>query len=195
MDIVDAYLTQLSRVVEVMPRAQIWNVIHVLLDAWRRGSRVFLLGNGGSAATASHMANDLNKLAIVPGQPRFKALALTDNIPLMTAWGNDTAYENIFVEQMLNFLEPGDVVLGISASGNSANVLKAMQVARHHGDVTVAFSGRNGGKLKDMVDHCILVPSDHIGHQEDLHMVLDHVIANTLHELIEAEAEAARDAD
>ena len=195
MDIVDAYLTQLSRVVEVMPRAQIWSVIHVLLDAWRRGSRVFLLGNGGSAATASHMANDLNKLAIVPGQPRFKALALTDNIPLMTAWGNDTAYENIFVEQMLNFLEPGDVVLGISASGNSANVLKAMQVARQHGAVTVAFSGRNGGQLKDMVDHCILVPSDHIGHQEDLHMVLDHVIANTLHELIEAEAEAARDAD
>ena len=195
MDIVDAYLTQLSRVVEVMPRAQIWSVIHVLLDAWRRGSRVFLLGNGGSAATASHMANDLNKLAIVPGQPRFKALALTDNIPLMTAWGNDTAYENIFVEQMLNFLEPGDVVLGISASGNSANVLKAMQVARQHGAVTVAFSGRNGGQLKDMVDHCILVPSDHIGHQEDLHMVLDHVIANTLHELIEAEAEAARIAD
>lgn len=188
MDLVETYLTQLAKVVEAMPRDQIWNVIHVLMDAWRRGSRVFLLGNGGSAATASHMANDLNKLAIVAGQPRFKALALTDNIPLMTAWANDTSYENIFVEQMLNFLEPGDVVLGISASGNSANVLKAMQVARQHGAVTVGFSGSDGGRLREMVDQCILVPSDHIGHQEDLHMVLDHVIANTLHQLIETEA-------
>ncbi|HID24182.1 MAG TPA: SIS domain-containing protein [Planctomycetaceae bacterium] len=143
------------------------------------------MGNGGSAATASHMANDFNKLTIVPGQPRFKAIALTDNVPLMTAWGNDTAYENIFVEQLLNFLEPGDVVIGISTSGNSPNVLKALQVAREHGAVTVGFTGRDGGQLKHLVDHCILVPSDHIGQQEDMHMVLDHVIATTLRHLIE----------
>jgi D-sedoheptulose 7-phosphate isomerase len=188
MNTVEAYLTQLANVVDEMPRDQIWNVVHVLMAAWRRGSRVFLLGNGGSAATASHMANDLNKLAIVPGQPRFKALALTDNVPLMTAWGNDTSYENIFVEQMLNFLEPGDIVIGISASGNSSNVLKAMQVAREHGAVTVGFTGRDGGKLKGVVEHCILVPSDHITQQEDAHLILDHVIANTLRQLIESEA-------
>jgi D-sedoheptulose 7-phosphate isomerase len=190
MDAVELYLKQLVQVIEGMPRDQIWDVIHVLLDAWRRGSRVFLLGNGGSAATASHMANDLNKLVIVPGQPRFKALALTDNIPLMTAWGNDTAYENIFVEQMLNFLEPGDVAVGISASGNSANVLKAVQVAREHGAITVGFTGCDGGKLAGMVDHCIQVPSDYIVQQEDMHLALDHVIATTLRQLIQAETES-----
>jgi len=188
MDLVEEYLTQLAQVVDEMPRDRIWEVIQVLMDAWRRGSNVFLLGNGGSAATASHMANDLNKGTLVPGQPRFKALALTDNIPLMTAWGNDTAYENIFAEQMLNFLEPGDVVVGISTSGNSANVLRALEVAREHGAVTVGFTGRSGGKLGPLADHCIYVPSDDIGQQEDAHMILDHLIASTLCQLIEAEA-------
>lgn len=192
MDAVEVYLKQLAQIVEDMPRDQIWGVIHVLLDAWRRGSKVFLLGNGGSAATASHMANDLNKLVIVPGQPRFKAIALTDNIPLMTAWGNDTAYENIFAEQMLNFLEPGDVAIGISASGNSANILKAMQVAREYGAITLGFTGWDGGKLAGMVDHCILVPSKHIVQQEDMHLVLDHVIATTLRQLIESEVASNR---
>jgi D-sedoheptulose 7-phosphate isomerase len=173
-----------------MPRDQIWDVIHALIDVWQRRAKVFLLGNGGSAATASHMAYNLNKLIIVPGQPRFKAIALTDNVPLMTAWGDATAYENIFVEQLLNFLEPGDVVIGISPSGNSPNVLKALQVAREHGAITVGFTGRDGGRLKDLADHCILVPSDHVGQQEDAHMILDHVIATTVRQLIEEEAEA-----
>jgi D-sedoheptulose 7-phosphate isomerase len=163
MDMVEAYLTQLAKVVAEMPRDQIWDVIYALIDVWQRRARVFLLGNGGSAATASHMAYNLNKLIIVPGQPRFKAIALTDNVPLLTAWGEDTAYENIFVEQLLNFLEPGDVVIGISPSGNSPNVLKALQVAREHGATTVGFTGRDGGRLKRLVDHCIFVPSDHIG--------------------------------
>ena len=213
MDIVETYLTQLAEVVAEMPRDQIWDVIYALVDAWQRRARVFLLGNGGSAATASHMAYALNKLTIVPGQPRgigvieaepvnrdsiprgqprFKAIALTDNVPLMTAWGDDTAYENIFVEQLLNFLEPGDVVIGISPSGNSPNVLKALQVAREHGAVTVGFTGRDSGQLKHLVEHCICVPSDHVGQQEDAHMILDHVIATTLRQLIEEEAEARR---
>jgi len=190
MDMVEAYLTQLAKVVAEMPRDQIWDVIYALIDAWQRRARVFLLGNGGSAATASHMAYNLNKLIIVPGQPRLKAIALTDNVPLMTAWGDDTAYENIFVEQLLNFLEPGDVVIGISPSGNSPNVLKALQVAREHGAITIGFTGRDGGRLKDLVDHCILVPSDHISQQEDAHMILDHVIATSLGQLIEEEAGA-----
>ena len=193
MDMVEAYLTQLAKVMAEMPRDQIWGVIHALMDAWRRRARVFLLGNGGSAATASHMAYNLNKLTIVPGQPRFKAIALTDNVPLMTAWGNDTAYENIFAEQLLNFLEPGDVVIGISTSGNSPSVLKALHVAQEHGAVTVGFTGRDSGQLKHLVEHCICVPSDHVGQQEDAHMILDHVIATTLRQLIEEEAEARGD--
>ena len=187
IDYVEDYLMALAKMVSAMPRDQIWAVIEVLMGAWRRGAQVFLLGNGGSAATASHIANDLNKLTIVPGKPRFKAIALTDNVPLITAWGNDTAYENIFVEQMLNFLASGDVVIGISTSGNSSNVLKALRIARDHGAITVGFTGRDGGKLKELVDKCIFIPSDHIGRQEDAHMILDHIIANTLRELIQAE--------
>lgn len=192
MDAVEAYLVQLAEIMGDMPRDQIWEVIHVLMGAWRRGSRVFLLGNGGSAATASHMANDLNKLTIVPGLPRLKAIALTDNVPLITAWANDTAYENIFAEQMLNFLDSDDVVIGISASGNSANVLKAIQLAREHGAITIGFTGRDGGRLGRLVDHCILVPSDYILHQEDAHMILDHLISSILRQCMMAEAEKAR---
>jgi D-sedoheptulose 7-phosphate isomerase len=188
MDAVENYLTELTNMIRQMPRDRIWEVLNVLMDAWRKGRRVFLMGNGGSAATASHMANDLNKYTIVPGQPRFKVLSLSDNVPLMTAWGNDTSYENIFVEQMLNFWEPGDVAIGISGSGNSPNVLKAMRLARQLGGTAIGFTGRDGGKLKDVVDLCIHVPSDKIVQQEDGHMILDHLMATTLRRLIEEEA-------
>ena len=101
--VVDVYLCQLAEVVNSISRESVWAVVDVLMEAWRKRRLVFILGNGGSASTASHMVNDLNKLTIAPGKPRFKAICLADNVPLMTAWGNDTAYENIFVEQMLNF--------------------------------------------------------------------------------------------
>jgi D-sedoheptulose 7-phosphate isomerase len=187
IDHVEYYLDGLLETIRQFSCQQIWAVVDVLMDAWRKGRMVFVLGNGGSAATASHMANDLNKLTIVPGKPRFKALALTDNVPLMTAWGNDSAYEDIFVEQLLNFVQAGDVVIAISASGNSPNVLKALAAARQCGAVTVGFSGRDGGRLKILVDYCILVPSDYIGQQEDGHMILDHIIASTLRKMIEKE--------
>ncbi len=186
-DLVDVYLRQLSKTIDSMSREAIWSVIEVLMEAWRNGRHVFIFGNGGSASTASHMANDLNKLTVMPGKPRFKAMCLTDNVPLMTAWSNDTAYENVFAEQMINFLEPRDVVIGISCSGNSLNVLKALSLARERGAVTVSFTGNDGGQCKDLADYCITVPSDHIGQQEDAHLILDHVIANTLKQLILAE--------
>ena len=102
-DVVDVYMRQLAETVNSISRESIWAVIDILMDAWRQKRHVFILGNGGSASTASHMVNDLNKLTISSGKPRFRAICLADNVPLMTAWGNDTAYENIFVEQMLNF--------------------------------------------------------------------------------------------
>jgi D-sedoheptulose 7-phosphate isomerase len=185
--LVDKYLIELEETLRQLSREQIWAVINVLMDAWRAGQQVFILGNGGSAATASHMANDLNKFTIVKGKPRFKAIAFTDNVPLMTAWGNDTDYSNIFVEQMVNFLQPGDVVIGISTSGNSPNVVKALEVAKSHSARTIGFTGNDGGKMKDIVDWCIFIPSEHIGQQEDGHMILDHVIAVTLKQLIAAE--------
>lgn len=189
MDKVETYLTQLVEVVGEMPRDQIWNVVYALVDAWQRKARVFLLGDGSSAATASHMAYSLNRRTIVPDQPRFKAIAVTDNIPFVAAWDSETAYEDIFVEQLLNFVEPRDVVIAISAGGSSPNVVKALQVAQEHDAVTVAFTGPDGGQLEQLVDHCISVPSDHVGQQEDAHMILDHVIASTLRQLIEEQAE------
>jgi D-sedoheptulose 7-phosphate isomerase len=186
-DSIDHYLSSLEDVIHQISRQEVLAVTCVLFDAWRRGARIFIMGNGGSAATASHMANDLNKGVSVPGRPRVKAIALTDNVPLMTAWGNDTAYEDIFVEQMLNFLESGDVIIGISTSGNSPNVLRALRVAQQHGAITVGFTGRDGGQLRQLVDYCVFIPSDHIGQQEDGHMILDHVISLTLRQLVEAE--------
>ncbi|MEW5868437.1 MAG: SIS domain-containing protein [Chloroflexota bacterium] len=188
-DPVDDYLKRLAETLERISRQQVWQVIDALFQAWQAGRRIYILGNGGSAATASHMANDLNKYTIVEGLPRMKAQALTDNVPLMTAWGNDTAYENIFSQQLINFLEPGDVVIAISASGNSPNVLRALEVARQGQAVTIGLTGDDGGKLKHLVDHCVCIPDELIGRQEDGHMILDHLIANTLHQLILAEKE------
>jgi len=186
-DPLNQYLVELEEAVRLLRRDSLWQATQTLFDAWRRGAQIFILGNGGSAATASHMANDLNKLTITPGKPRFKAIALTDNIPLMTAWGNDTSYEEIFAEQLTNFIQAGDVVVAISASGNSPNVLRAVQVARQHGAITIALTGDTGGKLKTMVDYCVLTPTGHICQQEDCHLIAEHAIANTLKRLVELE--------
>jgi D-sedoheptulose 7-phosphate isomerase len=183
-DPVDDYLNHMADTLGKISRRQIWEVIEVLFQAWRERRRVFVCGNGGSSATASHMANDLNKFTIVNGKPRMKAMALTENVPLMTAWGNDVAYENIFVEQLLNFVEPGDVVVAISASGNSPNILRAVETAQEHQAITVAFTGNDGGKLKQIVHYCIHIPDDYTGRQEDGHLILDHLIAKTLRDMI-----------
>src|SRR5690348_1656863 len=105
-------------------------VLQLLERAYHHGRRIFIMGNGGSAATASHFALDLAKNTIMPGIPRLKAISLTDHVPLITAWSNDTAYEHIFAEQLANMIEPGDVTIGISTSGNSPNVLNALQLAK-----------------------------------------------------------------
>lgn len=184
IDQVDHYLNELSKTIQKISRAEIWEIIQLLYRAWQDGRRIFLCGNGGSAATASHMANDLNKLTLSAGKPRLKAIALTDNIPLMTAWANDSHYADIFAEQLLNLVEPGDVLIAISASGNSANVLNAIQTAKAHQALTVGFTGKDGGKLKDLVDWCVRIPDEHIGRQEDGHLILDHIIATTLRDMI-----------
>jgi D-sedoheptulose 7-phosphate isomerase len=186
-DPLNQYLVELEEAVRLLRRDSLWQVTQVLFDAWRREAQIFVLGNGGSAATASHMANDMNKLTITPGKPRFKVIALTDNVPLMTAWGNDSSYEEVFSEPLINFLRPGDVVVAISASGNSPNVLRAVQTARQHGAVTVGLTGDTGGKLKDLVDYCVLTPTGHICQQEDCHLIAEHAIANTLKKLVESD--------
>jgi D-sedoheptulose 7-phosphate isomerase len=165
------------------------NVLGLLEEAYHNGHRVFIMGNGGSAATASHFALDLAKNTIMPGAPRLKAISLTDHVPLITAWSNDTAYEHIFAEQLANLIEPGDVVLGISASGNSLNVINAMHLAKQYRAYTVALLGAKGGKIKDMVDAYVLAPGQNIEQEEDAHMILAHVITRHMREVVRSYAQ------
>ncbi len=126
------------------------------------------------------MVNDLNKQASVPGQPLFRAMAFTDNVPLLTAWSNDDDYVDCFAQQLANFVEPGDVVIAISTSGSSPNVLRALELARQAGARSIGFTGDHGGRLRSMVDLCLFVPSADIGHQEDVHLVLNHVLTTAI---------------
>jgi D-sedoheptulose 7-phosphate isomerase len=177
---VGAYLAELQETVAHLPAEPIDRVINILLESARQGNKVFIFGNGGSAATATHFACDLGKNTLVPGAPRFKVIGLTDNVSLMTAWANDTSYDNIFAAQLSSLVEPGDVAIGISCSGNSLNVLNAIAVARHHGATTIGFTGDQGGRLKDMVDVCLQAPSPHIEQQEDVHLILEHCICSAI---------------
>jgi len=142
------------------------------------GRQIFVCGNGGSAATASHLANDLGKGASYgrPKEQRFRVVALTDNVPWMTALGNDVSYDAIFAEQLLNLGQPGDLLLAISGSGNSRNVLEAVAVARERGMGTIGWTGFDGGELAGAVDLAIVADSHHMGRVEDIHTVLMHLI-------------------
>lgn len=179
-DYIETYLMELSTIVANLPVDLVDQVVATLLDCARRGKKVFIFGNGGSASTASHFACDLAKNTQIADAPRFRVVALTDNMALMTAWANDTAYENVFAAQLEPLIEAGDVAVGISCSGNSANVLKAMAVAHHYGAITIGLTGDQGGRLKDMVDLCICIPSPRIEQQEDAHLILEHCICATI---------------
>ncbi len=181
------YVAALESVVAAIPQHSLDQLVHLLLDVGKNGRQVFLLGNGGSAATASHMANDLNKLTITPGHPRFKAMALTDNVPLLTAWGNDNDFAEVFVQPLRHFLQPDDVVIGISTSGNSPNVVQALRYPQQLGATTVLFGGEQPGACGAYTDLCVLVPSTQQGIQEDCHLIFNHIVANTLRELLQHE--------
>lgn len=177
---ISAYLSEMRATLTNLPLDKIERVVRLLREARTRRRRVFLFGNGGSAATASHLACDLAKGTSGNGRPRLRALALTDNMPLISAWANDTAYENIFAQQLQDHVEPGDVVIGISGSGLSPNVLSGVRAARTAGAITVGLTGFDGGRLKDLVDICIIVPDSNIDKVEDVHLMLGHVITSCL---------------
>ncbi len=174
------YTTSLQDVLNQLPADDVLRSVDEIIEAGERGSAVFILGNGGSAATASHFACDLAKGTQRPGVRPFRVIALTDNVPLITAWGNDTAYDRIFAEQLRPLVQPGDLVVGISGSGNSPNVLEAMRVAREAGARTIGWTGFRGGKIKDLVDVCVIVPSDSMEQIEDVHLILEHAVCTTL---------------
>jgi D-sedoheptulose 7-phosphate isomerase len=145
------------------------------------------MGNGGSAATASHFACDLSKGTIVEGKSRFKVISLNDNMPLITALSNDFGYERVFIEQLMNLISEKDVVIGITASGNSENILQAVDYARGKRAITVGFIGFGGGKLKEMVDEHITVSSMSYEQVENIHLILSHAIAKYFRERFERE--------
>lgn len=154
-----------------------------ILTKARQGKKtVFTMGNGGSATTASHFAEDLAKCTIVEGLPRFKAIALTDSIPSILAWANDASYEDIFAEQLKSLMEPGDIVIGISGSGNSMNVIKAIEYANSNGGLTIGLSGYDGGKLLKCARGNIHVPSFDMQKVEDIHLLILHLLTCLLRE-------------
>jgi D-sedoheptulose 7-phosphate isomerase len=177
---IQQYLASVQNVLSTLPLTNIREMIDVLLSANYVGSTVFTMGNGGSSSTASHLAGDLAKGTIIPGLPRFRVIALTDNVPLMTAWSNDVAYEDLFAEQLTNLVERGDVVVAISGSGNSENVLRAVDVARQVGGITIGLSGFGGGKLSTLVDVPIVVPSYCMEQIEDVHLTICHLVCTEL---------------
>jgi D-sedoheptulose 7-phosphate isomerase len=171
-----SYFAALSATVNKLPHAVIENVVTSLVDAFESKRTVFLFGNGGSAALASHFACDLGKGTVNGSGKRFRVLALTDNVPVMTAWANDSNYEDIFAEQLINFVSPNDVAFAISASGNSPNVIKALDVARQAGASTIGLTGFAGGKMKALCDACIVIPCDNMQLIEDLHLSVAHAL-------------------
>lgn len=181
---VSTYLEELSSTIQKLPVQSIDRLAGVFLSAYENGRTIFLFGNGGSASLASHMSCDLGKGTAPAIGRRLRAVALTDNVALLTAWANDTRYEGIFAEQLENLLCPGDVAFAISASGNSPNVLAALSFARQAGAATAGITGFQGGKMKSLCDVCVIVPSDNMQIIEDLHLSIAHAVFRVLrHEM------------
>lgn len=195
---IERYLGELKRIADEVSRADIQKVIDILMDAWRNDGTVFMMGNGGSASTATHFAADLAKGTIVAGQKRFKTICLDDNIPLVSAWTNDAGFGSIFAEQLEPWLKQGDVLVGLSVHGGSGsgdagpwsqNILQAVKLAKVRNAKVVGFSGFGGGSLKDMADVCVVVPieSEPLGTAlvESVHVALHHLVCVALREKIQ----------
>ncbi len=190
---INLYFQKLESVIKRMSRDDIERVVELLYEAWMKGKQVFLAGNGGSAATASHFASDLAKFTSVEGKKRFRAVALTDNVPLVSALTNDLGWENVYVEQLKNFMCEGDVFVVISVHGGSGsdkagpwsqNLLKAAKFVKDSGGRVIGLAGFDGGVLKEMADACIVVPINSTPHVEGFHLVLTHLVCARIRELI-----------
>jgi D-sedoheptulose 7-phosphate isomerase len=174
------YLGQVREALAAVSEEEVLRIGEALLRARRRGSTVYLLGNGGSAATASHAANDLTKTGSADDGPALRTVSLPDNVSMLTAWANDTSFENVFSAQLEALLRPGDLVVAISGSGNSPNVLRAVETARKMDALSVGLTGFAGGRLREMVDLSVVVPGLAQGPIEDVHLILVHVLTEIL---------------
>lgn len=191
---VENYLKEVKQIAETIDQKQIAKAIQILFEAWKNGRHVYIMGCGGSAATASHFAADLSKTTMAKGKKRFKALSLVENPALTTAWINDEGWENVFVGQIENFMQPGDVVIGISVHGGkgrgnagawSQNLTKAMQFVKDNGGKCIGLAGFDGGAFVELCDACIVVPKNSTPLVEGFHCDVQHLIIFRLKELIE----------
>jgi D-sedoheptulose 7-phosphate isomerase len=180
MDVVRDHFDSVNVALAAVPLQAIERVVDIIVEAHMAKRHLYIIGNGGSASTATHFACDLGKATIVDGRARLRVTSLTDNIALLTAWANDTSYERVFAEQLTNLLNPGDIVIAVSSSGNSPNILAAIEVARALDAVTVALVGFSGGRLLEMVDAAIHVAVHDYGVTEGCHLVLEHAITDSV---------------
>ena len=170
------YLDDLHDTLRSIDLENVERIVDAIQTAYEKEKQIFIMGNGGSGSTASHFACDINKGVTFGLEKRFKVISLSDNIPTMLAYANDSSYDDIFVEQLKNFLNPGDVVIGISGSGNSKNVIKAVQYANERGIETIAFTGFDGGEIAKIAKTSFVVPVNDMQKVEDGHLILAHVI-------------------
>ncbi len=177
---VQTYLDDLKSLLDAISHEQIDAIVETLFEAWQQGKRVVMMANGGSSSSVSHITNDLQKNLQLEAGKALRALCLTDNAPVLIAWANDTSWENVFAPQIECWIEPGDVAIGISGSGNSQNVLNGMARANELGAKTVGFAGYGGGKLAGIAQNCLVVHSNNMQRVEDVHMVALHLIFSAL---------------
>jgi D-sedoheptulose 7-phosphate isomerase len=172
------YFKVYQDIVGQLPYSAIDEIVDELLRCYERGAAIFLFGNGGSASLASHFACDLGKGTVLDGDSRlrFRVIALTDNVSLITAWANDSSYETIFAEQLQNLIRPGDVAFGFSGSGSSPNVLRGLEAARTAGGITMGLTGAQGTKMAALCDYCVVVPSSNMQVIEDFHLGVAHAV-------------------
>jgi D-sedoheptulose 7-phosphate isomerase len=194
----DEYMAGLSKTLRELDTGQLAKIVEVILKAQENGKQIFTMGNGGHANTAAHMINDLAKHTIssdtkdaVVAEKRFRTMCLNDSVSFVTGIGNDMGYDHIFSEQLRNWCGPGDVVIGLSGSGNSENVLKAFAVAKACGATTICLSGKGGGKSKAVADICVVVPSNKMVQIEDVHLAINHAVADELKKLIQSRTEVS----
>ncbi|XXF78902.1 SIS domain-containing protein [Myxococcaceae bacterium GXIMD 01537] len=175
-----AYYERMVRAIQALDLEQVERAVDLVEDAWRNDRQIFTFGNGGSGSTASHFASDWNKGVPARNGRRLRCICLNDNMPSLMAWANDTSYEAIFEEPLKNFLRPGDLVIGVSGSGNSPNVLRAIAYANENGATTLGLCGYDGGKLKALARHHVHVREHHMQLVEDLHLSFGHIVMGRL---------------
>ena len=188
MGYVTEYFTELQRLLSEVRESDVDNVIELMYRNYMEGRRVCFCGNGGSAATASHLPADMQKNIHLAGGRPWECLSLVDSSPLLTAWANDTEYANVFAGQAQCWMRPSDILIAISGSGNSPNILAAVRAARSAGAITIGWSGYGGGALAQLAEHNVVVHSNNMQMVEDVHASLGHVIFSALRDRLQAPA-------